>query len=123
MIGSCLVHLAFMQLRTYVAATRRLALTDEDQRELENVLLARPTAGAVIAGTGGLRKLRHAPRGRGGGKSGGVRVCYAYLVAFDHVVFVTAYGKNEQPNLSAAEKHALRAVLSLVEQNFHRRSR
>jgi hypothetical protein len=52
-------------------------MTDDDQRELENVLLAHPTAGSAMSGAGGLRKMRYAPRASGAGKSGGTRVCYA----------------------------------------------
>ena len=79
------MKLTFVQLGTYVAAAARLGLTDDDQRQIESVLLDRPLAGNVMRGTGGLRKLRHAPLHRSGGKSGGVRVCYAYFPQFSHV--------------------------------------
>ena len=114
------MKLTFVQLRTYVADTRRLRLTDEDQRELENVLLARPTAGTVMSGTGGLRKFRYAPLGRSGGKSGGIRVCYAWFLRFDHVYFVVAFGKNEQPNLTAAQKSSVRALLHYIAARLER---
>ena len=54
--------------------TRRVSelLSNEAYRELQSELVIRPAAGAVIAGSGGLRKLRWAGSGRG--KRGGVRV-------------------------------------------------
>jgi hypothetical protein len=39
-------------------------LSDEDYRSLQLELLRRPGAGAVISGSGGLRKLRWAMAGR-----------------------------------------------------------
>lgn len=49
-------------------------LDDESLRTLQNLLLEKPERGPVIAGTGGLRKLRLALPGRG--KRGGARVIY-----------------------------------------------
>jgi len=51
-------------------------LTDEGYRNLQNFLLLTPKAGDVIAGTGGLRKLRFGDPKRGKGKRGGLRVIY-----------------------------------------------
>ena len=114
------VTLTFVQLPSYVADARRLGLTDDDQRELENRLLSRPDAGAVMAGTGGLRKLRHAPKAGSGGKSGGVRVCYAHFPMYQHLFFVVAFGKNEKANLNRAEQNAIRAALQRLGENLRR---
>ena len=43
---------------TFVKKWRELGLTDENLRELQNILLENPKAGNVIQGTGGLRKIR-----------------------------------------------------------------
>jgi hypothetical protein len=110
------MRLTFVQLRTYVTDVARLGLTDDDQRDIEQALLQRPTAGAVMPGTGGLRKLRYAPRSRSGGKSGGVRVCYAHFPRHDYVYFVVAFAKNEQANLTASQKQRIRALLREIEQ-------
>ncbi len=61
----------------FVSEWKRLRLPDEDLRYLERAIMARPNVGDVMAGTGGVRKLRFAPPSRSGGKSGGLRVCYA----------------------------------------------
>ena len=49
-------------------------LDDEDYRRLQIALLLRPEQGAIIRGTGGLRKVRWAKAGAG--KRGGLRVIY-----------------------------------------------
>jgi len=46
-------------------------LNDNDLKRLQEYLLLEPTAGKVINGTGGLRKIRFAFEGQG--KSGSVR--------------------------------------------------
>ncbi len=60
--------------------TRRVLelLADEDYRKLQIGLVNRPQVGAVIPGSGGLRKVRWALSGRG--KRGGVRIIYYWAV-------------------------------------------
>lgn len=68
---------SFVEFGTF---TQRLAdyMDDEEFRNLQNFLLVEPLAGAVIPGTGGVRKLRWPGSGRG--KRGGLRVIY-YVAA------------------------------------------
>lgn len=80
--------------------TRRLEslLAEEEYRELQNALIERPEAGATIRGSGGLRKLRWAAKGRG--KSGGVRVIYYWFVAaknFSCCLFTPKMNKTISP--------------------------
>ena len=49
-------------------------MTDDEYRELQNVLIEKPEAGEIIPGSGGVRKLRW--RGPGRGKRSGYRVIY-----------------------------------------------
>ncbi len=49
-------------------------LTDEAYRQLQIMLVNRPDAGSIIAGSGGLRKVRWGKQCKG--KRGGVRVIY-----------------------------------------------
>jgi hypothetical protein len=67
-----------------------------------------PSAGDVIPGSGGIRKLRWAAKGKG--KRGGVRVIYLYLVAAARVYLLRCYAKNVQTDLSADEKKQLRQI-------------
>ena len=63
----------FVELPPF-ARTRKDYMDDDAYRLLQLELMDNPTAGAVIEGTGGLRKLRQADPHRGKGKRGGLVV-------------------------------------------------
>lgn len=103
-----MASLSFLQLPGFAADCRRLAVGLEAMRQIELLILTNgPEHGAVVSGTGGVRKFR-APR-EGSGKSGGVRVFYI-MVRFDLVLFIMMFAKNEKQNISAAKRIALKAV-------------
>jgi hypothetical protein len=54
----------------FIAGARRI-LTESERLELVNFLAADPTAGDLMQGTGGARKLRWGAKGKG--KRGGAR--------------------------------------------------
>jgi len=87
-------------------------LDDGDYRQLQVTLALKPRAGDIIRGSGGLRKIRWAKRGRG--KSGGIRVIY-YLVADEEIYFLFAYAKNKQEDLDSSQ---LRILRNLVKEEF-----
>ena len=87
-------------------------LDDGDYRQLQVTLALKPAAGDLIRGSGGLRKIRWAVRGRG--KSGGIRVIY-YLVDEGEIYFLFAYAKNEQEDLDSRQ---LRILRNLVKEEF-----
>ncbi len=60
----------------FFSKQREVLLTEDEFRELQQVLLLNPSSGALIVGTGGVRKVRFAIGQKG--KSGGVRVIYYY---------------------------------------------
>lgn len=65
----------FVQFPPFLRDWKRLGLDDAARRAIEQDLIDSPEKGAVIAGTGGLRKLRFSSPGSGRGKSGSYRVC------------------------------------------------
>ncbi len=67
---------------------------------LQLALVANPEAGAVIPGSGGIRKLRW--RGSGRGKSGGLRIIYYLRLAEGRVWMLTLYAKNETGSIPAS---------------------
>jgi mRNA-degrading endonuclease RelE of RelBE toxin-antitoxin system len=85
------------------------ALPDEAYRTLQAALIERPDAGAVIRGSGGLRKLRWAAPGRG--SRGGVRVIYYWAKARDTIVLLFLYPKNVQGDLSPEQVRVLRRII------------
>lgn len=108
------MKLTLIHVAAFVAKFRKLRLTDEDLQELERMVMENPEAGDVMAGTGGVRKIRFAPPSWNKGKSGATRVCYALFAKIDTVFFLTLFGKNEQANLSAEEKASVKAWMTHV---------
>ncbi len=91
------------------SAIREEYFTDLDFHLLQLFLMANPDAGAVIRGTGGLRKMRWGTEGKG--KSGGLRVIYYWQVRADQILFITVYRKREAADLSRA---ALKRIRQLI---------
>lgn len=98
-------------------------MDDEDLRSLEQAILDRPEIGVVMEGTGGLRKVRFAPSRSNQGKSGAVRVCYALFPEFGLVFLVLVFGKGDKANLDAAEKIAIKRLLTQYEAALRKRRR
>ena len=67
-------------------------LSDEEYGKLQQELMNNPEAGAVIRGSGGVRKIRWAAAGRG--KRGGYRVIYFIRRSNDIIWMLTMYPKN-----------------------------
>jgi hypothetical protein len=116
------MRLSFIQLIVFRVNWKRLRMTDADLRALELAILEDPAKPPVMSGTGGLRKIRFPGELSSAGKSGGVRVCYAYFREFGLIYLCAVFPKNEQANLSAQEKNNYRQLLVEFEkylaQNF-----
>ncbi|MGY0644489.1 type II toxin-antitoxin system RelE/ParE family toxin [uncultured Alteromonas sp.] len=84
-------------------------INEEEFRLFQADLMANPKQGDVIQGTGGLRKVRIA--GRGKGKRGGSRVIYYYFDEKRRFYLLTIYGKNEMSDLNAEQKKQLKAFM------------
>jgi len=84
-------------------------LSDEEYGRLQVALLLRPEQGAVMPGSGGLRKVRW--RGAGHGKRGGIRVVYYWAPAEDLCLMLYAYAKSVQGDLTPAQIKVLRQVV------------
>lgn len=97
-------------IETSIFTKRVLALLDDDHyRELQTYLAAHPDSGKVIPGSGGLRKLRWAARGRG--KRGGLRVIYFWWISQERISMLFIYAKNEQDDLSTSQLKQLKQAL------------
>lgn len=70
-----------------------------------------PTAGEVIEGTGGLRKIRFADKRRGKGKRGGLRVVYYWWEPGMQFWLYTLYDKDEMPDLTPQQRKTLKAMI------------
>jgi hypothetical protein len=83
-------------------------LSDEEYTSLQQHLVVQPNAGAVIAGTGGLRKIRWTVSGRG--KRGGTRAIYYHVVAQAQIRMILIYRKGIKDDLTPKEKTVLRKI-------------
>lgn len=72
-------------------------LSDDDYRSLQSYLLHMPDSGDIVRGSGGVRKVRWAPSGKG--KSGGVRVIYYWRKSEHEVWMLTLYSKSERATI------------------------
>ena len=87
-------------------------LTLEEYEDLIFYLALHPESGDEIPGTGGVRKVRFAAKGKG--KSGGVRVIYYFYDEENPLYAIFLYGKNEQANLSSEQKKQVAAFAATL---------
>ena len=79
---------------------------------LAGYLIEHPDAGDVIPGSGGVRKLRWAAKGKG--KRGGARIIYLYAVVAARIYLMRCYAKNVKTDLTADEKKQVRQIAAYL---------
>lgn len=108
---SCRMRTTIVELPEFMKRAADL-LSEAERLELIDYLASYPRSGDLMQGTGGIRKLRW---GRGvRGKSGGVRVIYYYHDERIPLYLLTLFGKNEQANLSKAERNELAKLVDVL---------
>lgn len=71
-----------------------------------------PERGDLIAGTGGVRKLR--VEGFGKGKSGGFRVFYFDFAAKEKTYLIWLLSKREAENITFEQRVVIRKIIDLI---------
>ena len=84
-------------------------LNDEEYRGLQSYLMQKPDAGNIVKGSGGVRKIRWAPVGRG--KSGGVRIIYYWKMPDHEIWLLTIYSKSERATIPG---HILKQIAEAI---------
>ena len=100
------MKLTFIETPVFTELVGEL-LDDHEYRRMQEHLLISPTAGDLMIGTAGCRKLRWRGSGRKGGKSGGIRVIYYFRRASNQIIFLLAYDHRSVDDLSPAQKRQL----------------
>ena len=95
--------------RTFTKAVKKLGVTEDEVKAVEDEIAMDHTAGDVIAGTSGARKIRFSMAGKG--KRGGGRAIYVAIVAEDTAYMITAYSKATQEDLTKDDKKAIKAFV------------
>jgi hypothetical protein len=103
-----LAAVVFVETPIFYRRVQQL-MNDDEYAEMQVFLAARPDAGVVIRGSGGMRKLRWAGSGRG--KRGGLRVIYYWWVAKDRISMLLVYAKNEMDDLTVRQLKLLKNQL------------
>ena len=83
---------------------------------IEGEILKNPEVGAVISGTGGVRKLRVEDADRRKGKRGGFRVLYLDLPDCQETFLITFYGKDEADDLSPEGKKLISQIVASIKE-------
>ena len=95
-------------------------LMDDDERAALILYLAEnPTAGDLIPGTGGVRKLRWCLEGRG--KRAGARIIHFFHNSRLPLFLLTAFAKNERTDISGADRNSFRELTKLLVDTYGRR--
>ena len=95
---------------SFLTDCRNAGLSDDEMSSIVAAISTDPTAGDLIPGTGGARKLRVA--GRGKGKSGGYRTVSYFAGGDIPVLLLALISKGERADLSQAERNELRKELA-----------
>lgn len=106
----------FIYLPNFESKWKKLGLTDDDTFRLERELLSNPMVGKVIEGTGGIRKMRFAVKGKG--KSGSTRVIYIDFQVHKEIFFLDVYQKSDKKDLSEHEKSQLKKLVEFLEEQL-----
>ena len=108
-------YMRFIEMSMFTKQLVRM-MEDDTYRKLQLELASNPEKGRLIQGTGGLRKMRMAARGKG--KSGGARVIYLYLDQWRVIYLVYVYDKGEAEDLIAAQKKDLRVIAEAIKREY-----
>jgi hypothetical protein len=104
-----------VELPEYLRQSASL-LGDDEKSRIINALARNPTAGVLISGTGGIRKLRWARPGTG--KSSGVRIIYFYHNQGMPLFLLTLFAKGDISNLSKAERNELAHLAQILRSHY-----
>jgi len=97
-------------IETPVYSRKAGRLLSEDEREEIAAFISRnPTAGSIVRGSGGVRKVRWARWGSG--KSGGVRIIYYNQLRHEEIWLLTLYAKNERSTIPPNELKLIKASI------------
>ena len=93
-------------------------LTEEGREELIGHLAYNPTAGDLVPGAGGIRKIRWRLEGRG--KRGGAQIIYFFHSASTPLFLLTAFAKNERVDLSQRDRNSFQRLTKQLIETYRR---
>ena len=109
------------ELPQFLRDIKAAGLSEVQHTAIVDAIAAAPLQGDEIRGSGGVRKVRFA--GRGKGKSGGYRIVTAYFGPDAPVYLVALLSKGERANFSAAEVAGFKALTTEIAHYWRRKDR
>lgn len=109
------MQITIVELPEYIKRADKI-LSKGEKEELLFYLSAHPKAGTLVQGTGGVRKLRWASKGKG--KSGGSRIIYFFYNETIPLFLLTIFGKDEKINISQSERNELSKLVKILVKNY-----
>lgn len=110
-----------VELDQFKRSAKAAGVTRNELNDIITFLALNPSAGAVIPGTGGARKLRF--RARGKGKSGGYRVITFFSGRDLPVFLVDIFAKGDKLNLSRQDQNNLKIAFEILVEHYKRITR
>lgn len=107
---------AVAETNPYLDDCNYAGVSEAERAKIVDYIACNPTAGDVIKGTGGARKVRIAREG--GGKRGGFRLISAFVGESAPVYLFALYAKNDRENISAKEANALKTVIAAIKKHW-----
>ena len=92
----------------YAGKVKRI-LTDDERDAFAVFIAQKPMAGSVVRGSGGVRKVRWAQKGKG--KSGGARVIYYNRLENGEIWLLTIYAKSDRSTIPSRELKLIKEVI------------
>ena len=91
------------------------------EKIIKDEILKNPSAGKIIEGTGGVRKIRIANPFNRQGKSGAYRVLYLDLELSEVTYLLLIYAKNNQENITSDQKKNIKKIVEAIKNEYKKK--
>lgn len=99
---------SFVELESFKKSWRELGLSEDDLKELQNLILTYPEV-AIPLGSN-VFKVRFSPSSLNKGKDTSTRVIYIDIIKDSLIYLVTAFSKSNEKNISSKELRAIKDI-------------
>ncbi len=110
-----------IEMPEFIRCAKKLDISEGEREDIIGDLASKPDAGDEISGTGGMRKLRVAAKGRG--KSGGYQIITFFSGTDIPVFLITVYAKNQKENVTDKEKKIMKTLSAGIADAYRRKKK